>query len=527
MKETREAIGREIAIVGYATLGLFFIIALFSFSPFDPTLPIFNNFPLNRPPVNLAGLAGAFLAGLLVNFLGWPAFLAPFLFVFYAYQSYAREEPLAPGRLFFALLALVLLSGLVALAFQDRFSAAVTGREGFLTLVAPGGVAGCLLFRWGSSWLGSIGAALIYSALLLLLIFYALSLSLRPLSVPENRPAARKRAAPVPANAEPVFVPATTLEKPEKETAAPASGAGAPVPVLPPVPSGPADGNYHLPPLDLLIPAKEDSRPEFDLDRYKSVIEDTIADFGILVKAVEANVGPTVTMFELELSPGVMPQRIVSLQDNLAMALRATSVRVVAPLPGKSTVGVEVPNPTTSTVYLSEIVGAPEFGQHRSKIALALGKDTLGRPLIADLRNMPHILIAGATGSGKTVCLNSLLISFLYRATPEEVQLVLIDPKMVEMSVYNELPHLLLPVVTEARSAIDALKWMVGEMERRYRLFSQNNVRSIDVYNSRDVERIPYIVIVIDELADLITVARNDVESNIMRLSQLARAAST
>jgi len=515
--EQKSEMGREIAVVLYATAGIFLFLTLLSYSPFDPTFSFFTNYPVNAIPQNAGGYFGAFLAGFLFNLFGWPALLFPVAVIFFALQSYRQGVPTPLSQILFVTLTAVIAGGILSL-----FLSPATGTALFLSLengstFPGGGILGYLIFQYSQKFLGALGTSLIFTSALVVFFSLTFSLSLPRLfsgkipSAPPRKETPKTAFVPAP-KVEPEVPPAEEPAKKEEEK--PVSAASTLVPA-----------SFVLPDLDLLSAPVVEEKPPFDPDRYRKVIEDTIADFGLLVKVVECTQGPTVTMFELELSPGIMPHRIVSLSDNLAMALRATSVRVVAPLPGKATVGVEVPNPKMSVVYLAEILASSELGQYRSRLMLAFGKDTLGRPLLADLRNMPHLLVAGATGSGKTVCLNSLLTFLLFRDTPDEVQFLLIDPKMVEMTLYNDIPHLLLPVVTEMKSAIESLKWLVGEMERRYRLFSQNNVRSIDVYNSRNVERIPYIVVVIDELADLITVARTEVEGSIIRLSQLARAA--
>jgi len=228
-------------------------------------------------------------------------------------------------------------------------------------------------------------------------------------------------------------------------------------------------------------PTQKETKEDFE--RYAQVIEETLSEFGIEGEVVQINQGPRVTMFEIQLAPGIPVQKIFKIQDNIAMNLKTTTIRVVAPLPNKSTLGIEVPNREISIVYLREILASREFQKNPSKLTIAIGKDIMGRPVVSDLKIMPHLLIAGATGSGKTVCLNSLITSILYKATPEEVKFILIDPKMVELTLYNGLPHLLCPVVIDIKKAVNVLKWLIHEMERRYKLFSEKKVRNIDNYN--------------------------------------------
>jgi S-DNA-T family DNA segregation ATPase FtsK/SpoIIIE len=233
-----------------------------------------------------------------------------------------------------------------------------------------------------------------------------------------------------------------------------------------------------------------------------------------------------VTMYEFEPASGIKVSRIVNLADDLALGMKALSVRIVAPVPGKAVVGIEIPNPHREPVFLGEILASPAFQHATSKLVLALGKDILGAPTVTDLAQIPHLLIAGATGSGKSVGLNSMICSMLLNVTPAEVKFIMIDPKMLELSVYDGIPHLIAPVVTHPQQAAAALHWAVAEMERRYRVLAAHGVRGIDGYNQRHPgSRLPYIVIVIDELADLMVVARRDVEDALTRLAQMARAA--
>lgn len=259
-------------------------------------------------------------------------------------------------------------------------------------------------------------------------------------------------------------------------------------------------------------------------------LEETLSSFGISAQIVNVAVGPAFTRFELQPSPGVKVSRIVNLTDDIALSLAAQGIRIEAPIPGKSAVGIEVPNPEVAPIMLREVIETPEFVKFKSKLAVGLGKDISGDNVIIDLAKMPHLLIAGATGSGKSVCINSIIVSLLYKATPEEVKLLMIDPKVVELGVYNGIPHLLIPVVTDPSKAAGALQWAVQEMVTRYKLFADKGVRDLAGYNKLIEEegegfKLPQIVIIIDELADLMMVAPHDVEDSICRLAQMARAA--
>jgi S-DNA-T family DNA segregation ATPase FtsK/SpoIIIE len=263
-----------------------------------------------------------------------------------------------------------------------------------------------------------------------------------------------------------------------------------------------------------------------DLSKQAKVLEGRLHDFGVEGRVVQVLPGPVVTMYEFEPASGIKVSRIVNLADDLALGMKALSVRIVAPVPGKSVVGIEIPNAHREPVFLRDILASPAFQQATSKLVLALGKDILGTPTVTDLAQIPHLLIAGATGSGKSVGLNSMICSLLLNATPEDVKFIMIDPKMLELSVYDGIPHLIAPVVTHPKKAAAALHWAVEEMERRYRLLAEHGVRGIDGYNqTRPPQPLPYIVVVIDELADLMLVARREVEDSLTRLAQMARAA--
>ncbi len=285
-------------------------------------------------------------------------------------------------------------------------------------------------------------------------------------------------------------------------------------------------GDYKLPTLDLLKdpPGISARKMQGDLMNGAKTLENTLANFGVDARVADIERGPVITRFELEPAPGVKVQRITTLSDDIALAMQAQTVRIVAPIPGKNRVGIEVPNLSTSLVYLKEVLAQSQFQNSKDKIALALGKDISGKTLVADLADMPHLLIAGTTGAGKTVCLNSIIMSMLFRSAPHEVKFLFVDPKMVELSIYNKLPHALCPAVTDPKKVSAALNWVVGEMESRYNLLAEEGVRNIVEYNRIKDDKLPYIVVVVDELADLMQVAAKNIESAITRLAQLSRA---
>ncbi len=289
------------------------------------------------------------------------------------------------------------------------------------------------------------------------------------------------------------------------------------------MPTSDSDKNWKFPSLDLLEEAKT-KVDSGNIEANVSIIQKTLADFDIDVEMGEVNVGPTVTQYTFRPAVGVKLSQIAALQNDLALALAASPVRMELPIPGKALVGIEIPNKTTALVRIKEILASNDFISHPSKIAFALGRDVAGHPMVADLGKMPHLLIAGATGSGKSVSMNSVLLSFLYRATPSDLKLIIIDPKRVEMSMYNGIPHLLTPVITDHQQAVNALRWTVLEMDRRYKMLAEVHKRNLAEYNASSLLKMPYIVVVVDELADLMAVAQKDVESTIVRLAQMARA---
>ena len=291
------------------------------------------------------------------------------------------------------------------------------------------------------------------------------------------------------------------------------------------------DKNYEFPPIEFLKEGKAGTKStKKAIQDTASKLQRTLYSFGVSAKVENVSVGPTITRYELKPAEGVRVNKIANLADDIALSLAAESIRIEAPIPGKQAVGIEIPNKEKEVVALRDIIDTDRFRDSKSKLSFALGKDAAGEIVITDIAKMPHVLIAGSTGSGKSVCINTLITSIIYKAKPSEVKLVMVDPKVVELSVYNGIPHLLIPVVTDPKKAAGALAWAVQEMENRYHLFAEKNVREIQGYNEALEkegldEKLPQIVIIIDELADLMMVASKEVEEAICRLAQKARAA--
>jgi S-DNA-T family DNA segregation ATPase FtsK/SpoIIIE len=333
-----------------------------------------------------------------------------------------------------------------------------------------------------------------------------------PAGDPPQRARRTPRARAVPAaDPGPVSSNETPADEEPADTAAPSTGP-----------------EWPRPSLDLLdpVPAQAAVAPSDNMLRMR-LIEDTLAAFNVRARVVGAHSGPTVTQFDVQPERGVRVQRITALQNDLALALAARSIRIQAPVPGQSVIGIEIPNATTSMVTLREVLESDACARTASPLKIALGKDVSGGPVVADLARMPHLLIAGATGSGKSVCLNSLISCLLFHNSPDRLRLLMVDPKMVELSVFNDVPHLLAPVVTDVTKVTGTLKWALKEMHRRYKLFAEQGARNLARFNELQTDpkaRLPFIVIIIDELADLMMVSPDEVEDGICRLAQLARA---
>ncbi len=344
-------------------------------------------------------------------------------------------------------------------------------------------------------------------------------------AAPSAAPAAAAAETILPV--EPKFSPLKAAEKTAPEQAA----------VIPPEPA--ADGAYHFPPVSMLATTKGTSEQEAisEIQTNGRMLVDTLKSFGVKTSFIGYSRGPAVTRYELQPASGVKISKITNLSDDLSMNLATAGIRIEAPIPGKAAVGIEVPNKKNTVVRMRELVESNSFTTAKGHLTVALGRDLAGGVAIADLAKMPHLLIAGATGSGKSVCINSMIISLLYKSSPEDVRFLMIDPKVVELGIYNGIPHLLVPVVTDPRKAAGALGWAVNEMLKRYKIFASRNVRDLTAYNTlaaqcgykddegQPMEHMPQIVIIIDELADLMMAAPNEVEDSICRLAQMARAA--
>ncbi|MCA9471312.1 MAG: DNA translocase FtsK 4TM domain-containing protein [Nitrospirales bacterium] len=586
------------------TFGVLLFLSVVSFHPHDPVLfdqpDIFSSSTEPGGLHNWVGKVGSTLGFGLLSGIGAAAYFAPLLVVIFGTYVWARESmELKIQHAVGALLAILSLSAIS----QFQFFAIPTIHEQDVGSGMAGGYSGYWLAWILEQNFASLGSHILLAASFIVSLVL-LSPSLIPgtarrlfqwsgaakevvqsqiarhvearqyKSIKPNKPVKINRSMPLRGgiggllgfrgsdkssadgseqSSEVITIEAHKEDEPESPAAASSES--------PPV-YGSVSKTYRPPsPSRLLVdaPARSSRQTDQVLESQSQVLTKTLEDFGIEGKVTEVHPGPVITMYEFAPGPGIKVSRIVNLADDLAMALKALKVRVVAPLPGKSTVGIEVPNPIRETVSLKDMLTSSVFLRSQAKLALALGKDIYGHPVVSDLRTMPHLLVAGATGAGKSVGLNCMLLNILFTAHPDEVKLLLIDPKVLELQVYDGIPHLIRPVITDPKSAARGLTWVVHEMERRYRLLAEHGVRSIDAFNrkaseeqrqarsfkpskktAKDAEStiegsntedaptpltpLPYIVVVIDEFADLMMVAPKEVEDRIARLAQMARA---
>ncbi|NQS71073.1 MAG: cell division protein FtsK [Desulfobulbaceae bacterium] len=530
-----------------AALLMLFLTLLLLLSLVSYLVPFFGAEPrLQQPDENWCGALGFYTAHYLFSFLGLVAFFPLLLLslttlrVIRGHEGERRLPHLVAGMSGIALASSALFG-----AFPQLFLPAA--------YIKPGGYLGGLVWPFLNTLIGTAGSVLALFLLLLFSLMASMRLSLANLRVKTKRKrrASFRREHPDRSelSAETVrsgdehqehvdreegFALDKTLD--ENDLDAGASGEEAYLPpraaaaerarqeqAVPPR----RKGRFKLPQLELL---DENNQAENALDRehyynVSAILVEKLQDFGVQGEVAGISPGPVVTTYEFSPAPGVKISRVVALADDLAMVLKVDRVRIVGSIPGKVAIGIEIPNPVRSTVFLRDILFSEEYQAARSRLSLAMGFDVIGAPVVANLARMPHLLIAGATGAGKSVAINAFIASILFKATPDEVRLLMIDPKRIELSVYDDIPHLLHPVVVEAKMASRALLWAVREMERRYRLLEEQRVKSFLSYNEVAEEPLPYIVIIIDELADLMMVASKDVETSIARLAQMARAA--
>lgn len=549
-------------------IALFLLLCLFSYSPSDPS---FTHFVAETVKThNLIGVLGAYSADTLLRLFGLSALWFPVFFAVVAFKFFldAAFRLGAVGvAAFFGLLTAT--SGLAAASLADIPIYGVALR--------PGGLLGSLLERFLNAFLSAVGVYIILVALLLITLMILVDLSivsfmqqlksrlhalgLRGRAVFEKGAEKLKDRKILPSMPGKKVVELVIDESPVKnETPRSVKASQTQFDF-----DAAAGGKFNLPSLTLLdqIPRKDTRMKRDSLIAIARILETKLADYGVEGKVVEVKPGPVITMYELEPAPGVKINRITNLSDDLALALRAPSIRIIAPIPGKAAVGVEIPNNTREPVPLLDVLDSESFLQSSLRLPIALGVDIVGNPVIADLIRMPHLLIAGTTGSGKSVCLNAMICSILFKAPPEDVKFLMIDPKRLELSAYERIPHLLHPVVVNPKKASQVLRWAVEEMERRYEAISELGVKGIDAYNRliekargrkgkmttsaragdndageefrtasaklpedvAELRKLPYIVIVIDELADLMMAAQRNVEESLARLAQMARAA--
>jgi len=529
----------EVKGVILVAIGLMILASLLRFDRGD--LIFFTSHP-NFPPKNLLGVFGAYLGGFLVFLFGnISSFIIPFLVISLGIKFFRQDKPyLSIPRIMGMFVLLVSLSSLIGMFNLSndllRFNTA--------------GYLGSLTSNFVTAYFSRLGGFIIFITFIILSLalvteilisslflktfnklssffsgLFSLSNKQKATLVKVKQSFLKKESPPLKKEEQQalyskpkIFMPENSKPKIQIKARPESDEAKVKAKEL-------KIGDYHLPSVDLLdeAPGPDTRQMKEDLEASARILEDTLTDFGIVAKVTDIIRGPVITRYELEPAPGVKINRIEALSDDIALAIKAQSVRIIAPIPGKGRVGVEVPNLHSALVCIKDLLTSTEYHKQKAPLILALGKDITGRSVFGDLDDMPHLLIAGTTGSGKTVCVNTCILSLLFRGSPNDLKFLMIDPKMVELMPFNGLPHLLCPVVTDAKKAAVALNWVVGQMEERYQLLAKAGVRNIEAYNEKQ-ERIPYIVVIVDEFADLMTVARDQIENAITRLAQLSRA---
>ena len=505
IKRIKEEVIGVISVMG----SLYFFLSLFTHSIRDPVL-FFRTTEPPEPLRNLGGTTGAHVSGWLFIFFGLSSYIIPVMIITFGIRRLLGKKGhkiYLFGSLLFIIsssILLSLLSGTMNITLENY-------PDGM------GGICGSGIAYFANQLLSLPGAYIFTLSAFLSSIILMSPVSVIGIALKKKEQEEESEEIIEETDQEDQEI---LIREPEPPSAAESLAKTEPV-----IPR--KIGNYELPSLDLLSASDSATlRPsKDDLLADSSLIEKKLGDFGVEGKITSVHPGPVVAMYEFEPAPGVKINKIVSLADDLALSLKAPGVRV-APIPGRAAIGIEVPNKLREMVSLREILSSDSFIKSKSKLTLGLGKDIYGTPIIADLSKMPHLLVAGATGSGKSVSINSMVMSILYKAGPSEVKMLMVDPKLIELSAYEDIPHLISPVITNPKEAAEALKKMVIEMERRYRVLAERAARNIENYNlqAKEEEQLPYIVIIIDELADLMFTAPNDVEDSIARLAQMGRA---
>ena len=503
----------EIVGIGVSLLGILIFVALISYSPEDPNFI----FPENTEIKNILGYQGSFLSDIILQSIGLISYLIPITFFFTGLNIFKKKDILLfIENTFLIIIYSCIGSIFFSIFYTETFSLFINGSGGF--------IGNYLSETFFKDLIGAYENFFYYFLILIILFFFMLSINFDLkkflLNLKKIFKFIFKKSSKNYTNKSELineFIPQEEIKDLIQED----------------LPFIKAENNkslnktkFSLPSIDLLkIPSKkeregsnknENSNPEF--------LEKILLDFGVNGNIKKVSQGPVVTLNEFEPAAGIKVSKIINLSDDIARNTSSESARI-ATIPGSNTVGIELPNSLRENVYLSEILNNADFKKKEIKLPIALGKSISGIPIIGDLSAMPHLLIAGTTGSGKSVCINTIILSLLYKHTPEKCKFILIDPKMLELSTYEGVPHLLCPVITEAKKAASVLGWVVKEMESRYRLMTKEGVRNIDSYNIKHKLPMPYIVVVVDEMSDLMLVAGKEIENYIQKLSQMARAA--
>ena len=508
------AINRLAEIFGVlvSLAGVLLFLALVTYSPNDPNFI----FPENTKIENLMGYQGSFVSDLFFQSIGVMAYLIPFTLFFTGINIISSKEFfLFIENNFYTILYLIFGTLFLSHYYSDTYSFYINGNSGFVGEYLK------------QSFIGSItaikGKIFYYIFILITLIFFLISLNFNPIRFFENIKKIfefvnKKKNKNYTDKSEIIneYIPQDEIKNLIQTD----------LPFIKSDNKSETKIKFKLPNLDLLkTPSKKErENSEKNDSNDPEFLEKILMDFGVSGNIKKVSHGPVVTLNEFEPAAGVKVSKIINLSDDIARNTSSESARI-STIPGSNTVGIELPNNIRENVYLSEILGNTDFKKKEVKLPIALGKSISGRPVVGDLASMPHLLIAGTTGSGKSVCINTIILSLLYRHSPDRCKFILIDPKMLELSTYEGIPHLLCPVITEAKKAASVLGWVVKEMESRYRLMTKESVRNIDGYNAKHKLPMPYIVVVVDEMSDLMLVAGKEIENYIQKLSQMARAA--